>query len=82
MRPCSPKPSQRSQCQRGSRCPQGSITFSRGPGRDVPRQGPPRRPGAGSPGPMEREKKVKPPRQALARDVKAGNFRGVMFASL
>lgn len=40
------------------------------------------RPGTGSPRPIEREKKVKPPQQALARDVKAGNFRGVMFASV
>lgn len=39
-------------------------------------------PGTGSPGAMEREKKVKPPRQVLARVVKAENFLGVMFASV
>jgi len=39
-------------------------------------------PSTGSPEPVEGEKKVKPPCQALAHDVKAGNFRGAMFASV
>lgn len=79
MSPRSPKPLQRSRCQRGSRChrgpsPAAEVLAGMSQGRVSP--------SAGSQEPIERENKVKAPQEALASDVKVGNFRGVMFASV